>query len=132
MCFLLQQWSACPPCLLSKTGHTHRQHRLTSSDRKPLNFRVRSTAIQHLHRIGTSSTASWNGVPPSETSWYSTETGRIISTPCYDVPRNRSYPRLAGPFRTQSHTLFTNHQTAHLVAKGYFVGMCFLPSVRIG
>ena len=44
VCFLLQQWSALPPCLLSKTGHTHRQHRLTSSGREPLNFRVVSTA----------------------------------------------------------------------------------------
>ena len=121
-----------PPCLLSKTGHTHRQHRLTSSDRKPLNFHVVSTAIQYLHRKGTSLTSSWNGVPPSETSWHFTAIGRITSTPCYDVPRKSSYPRLAGPFRTQSRTLFTSHRTAHLVAKGHFVRMCFFPSFRRG
>jgi hypothetical protein len=108
VCVLLQQWSARSACMLSKNGHTNRQHRLTGSNRKLLDIRVVSPEIQRLHQIDSSLTASWNGVPPSETPWHSTEPGRIISPPCYDVSRNGFYPLLAGQFRTQPRTLFTS------------------------
>jgi hypothetical protein len=125
VCFLLQQWSSHSRCLSNKNGYTNRQHRLTGSNRKSLDFYVVSKAIQHLHQIGSSLTASWNGVPLSETPRDPTETGRRISPPCYDVPRNGFYPLLAGPFRTQSRSSPGLHSTNTDSALGRQRPLCY-------